>query len=406
MSSARPKVLWLHTQPEHYFNVMMDDLERGKGGGAYEFVAGFMYKGPGVYTQNAVPAVAKSIFLEARAGKGERPAGFFGAYHADWRRELKLSDYAAVIVSGYASRTAREVMRECHRLGIPVAMWTDSNIRSQRGKSFKARVKRRLKKRWLRGILRNLDYVITANSLGVAFWRYYGARRERIILCGYYSDYPRIDAARARERGEVLGKFGLGADAKVLFTAARLVPAKGLDTMVRAFMQGGFGARGWKWLIAGQGPLEGELKALAADAGDAIRFIGFQQPGDNLALTTHADLFVLPSRYEPHGIVISEALAGGTPVLASDVCGAAADLVAPGVSGETFRTDDVGDLTAKLHGLLDEAGKVAGMRAGARRAFEEWFARTSPIRVTNELVGRMISERARGGSARGAGALK
>ena len=66
-----------------------------------------------------------------------------------------------------------------------------------------------------------------------------------------------------RARGEVLRAFGLGESDRVIFSAARLVEVKGLDLMIRAFVAEGLAQRGWKYVIAGVGPLEGQLKSLA-----------------------------------------------------------------------------------------------------------------------------------------------
>ncbi len=121
-----------------------------------------------------------------------------------------------------------------------------------------------------------------------------------------------------------------------LFTAARLVPAKGLDLLIDAFKLARLAERNYHCVIAGTGPLEKALKERAGDLlGKNIHLIGFQQPAKNLTLMAHADLFVLPSIYEPHGIVIAESLA--LPALRfsrSDVCGllCSTDLVIPGIS--------------------------------------------------------------------------
>ncbi len=398
---GRKRVLWLHTQPEHYFNCMMDDLGGGtgyavggKGGGEntqeFEWVAGFSYRGPGWYTQNAKPAVAETIFLRAMAGKDVRPPMMREDYHIDWRADLRDLDFAAVIVSGYGSETPREVMRECVRRKIPVAMWSDSNWRSQIGGGVKGSVKRLLKKQYLKGIVnRRVDSQLTANSLGVEYWRNYGVPAERIVLCPCYSDYRRVDAARLRERGEVLGKIGLRGEDRLLFTAARLVESKGIDVMIRAFVAGGFAGRGWKYVVAGVGPDEAAFKELAGtELGRSIFFVGFQQPEENLALMTQAEAVVLPSRYEPHGIVVAEALAAGTPVVASDVVGSAVDLIQEGLDGRLFKSGDAEDLSRvlKLEGF-------AAMRGAARLAFEKWYSVTSPMLVVPEVVRRMMKAR-------------
>jgi glycosyltransferase involved in cell wall biosynthesis len=389
---ARPCILWLHTQPEHYFNRMMDDLQAR---GEFDFVAAFSSKGPGHYTDYPAPRNVRTIFLTPREGQETSPK-HFGRRHENWRKDLDGLQVDAAIVSGYGSRVHREVIFDCHRRGIPVAMWSDSNLRSQRGRGLKQRVKRRLKKRALSRLVSATDVMLTANSRGVAYWRYYGAAKNNIVLCPCYSDYQRIDDSRATPRQEALELLRIPAGDRYLFTAARLAPAKGLDLMIRAFLAGRYHQQGWHYCIAGTGPQEADLKALAgSELGRSIHILGFRQPRENLLFMAHADVFVLPSVYEPHGIVIPEAMAAGTPVLASDVCGAAFDLITPGVNGDYFKSENVEDLGRKLGTLINDPQRREAMRAEARRAFETWFAATSPIMVVHDTLHRMLKERRR-----------
>ncbi|HVX84289.1 MAG TPA: glycosyltransferase family 4 protein [Phycisphaerae bacterium] len=381
------RVLWLQTQPEHYFNCMMDDLQRASPGDI-EYVAAFSYAGPGWYQNNA-PTLAPSLVLTPRAGvKG--PPSMRGRFHQQGIGELLALDIDAAVVSGYGYRTHREFIRACAARRIPVAMFSDSNLRSQRGQDLKTRARRWLKKRLLRPYIRDVSWLLTANRLGVAYWRYFGAPARKIVLCPYYADYPRAAAAARTPREQVLQRLGLGPEARYLFTAARLVPAKGIDLMIQAFRQLNLGARGWHYLIAGVGPEEAALKAMAGDLSASIHFAGFQQPADNLALMAHAEALVLPSRYEPHGIVIQEAVSMSVPVLASDACGAAADLVVPGVNGALFRSGDAEDLIARLQAFTNDPAGLARMRAGASEVFGDWFHRTNPVIVADRVVRDML----------------
>jgi glycosyltransferase involved in cell wall biosynthesis len=389
--SSRPRILWLHTQPEHYFNCMIDDLARF---GTCEYIAAFARKAKSWATEVPVPEVAKTIILRRLLKAAERDPTYFRRFHANWRVELYPLKFDAAFVAGYAWRTNRELIHDCRRRGIPVAMFTDSNLRSQRGDSFKSKAKRWLKRKVLKSLIADLDYILVTNRLGIAYWRYYGAPSSKIILCPYYADYHRVDLARKTSRAEILGRVpGMkgSADPRYLFTAARLVPAKGLDLLIDAFKNARLAERNYHCVIAGIGPLEQELKDRAGDLlGKHIHFVGFQQPADNLALMAHADVFVLPSIYEPHGIVVQEALAAGTPVLASDVCGAAYDLVIPGISGDQFKSGDSKALQAKLEKLLCDPQRLSAMRSTARATFEKWFAETSPIAIVDQLAQRMI----------------
>jgi glycosyltransferase involved in cell wall biosynthesis len=104
----------------------------------------------------------------------------------------------------------------------------------------------------------------------------------------------------------------------------------------------------------------------------------------------HAEAFVLPSVYEPHGIVIPEAMAAGTPVIATDVCGAAYDLIRAGVNGELFRVGDVARLRKLLEELERDPARHTAMRAAARWDFEAWLAETSPIKVVPQAMRRLL----------------
>jgi glycosyltransferase involved in cell wall biosynthesis len=385
------RLLWLHNQPEHYFNCMLDDLARlPPSSHPIEYVAAFSHTGPGWYKDNA-PQRAPSLVLAPRPGVSGPPT-MSKPYHLDWRQQLFALDFDAAIVSGYGWRTHREFLLECHQRRIPVAMFSDSNLRSQRGRTLKARLKRRLKKHLLRKYIRASNFLLTANSRGIAYWRYFGAPKSKIILCPYYADYPRAQAAAQTPRAELLAKYQLSPTAHYVFTAARLVHDKGIDLAIDAFRSLHQHFPNHHYLVAGVGHDEAALKARAGDLlNKSIHFLGFQQPADNLALIAHADLFLLPSRYEPHGIVIPEAASVGTPILASDVCGAAADLVVPGISGDRFRANSLPDLSRKLAHLLAGGSHLHALRTGAHGVFTEWFHRTNPVRVVDDIAHRMLA---------------
>lgn len=382
------KVLWLHTQPEHYFNLMIDDLNDSSD---FEYVAAFVSKGPGWYSELPVPKKARSIFLRIKPGCEKSASVGFRNAHINWREDINLQEYAAVIVPGYAGYVQRAVIKECHKLGIPLMIMSDSNIRSERGKTLKHRLKRRLKKIFLRPIIKKADVLLPTNSLGAAYWRYYGAPRSKIVVSAYYADYARIEAARSTDRSTVLKQFGLPAEKDLLFSAARLVPVKGLDLMIRAFRELNLGEKGYIYAIAGVGPLEAELKNLAGpELNKSIFFLGFVQPADLMKLMVHAALFVLPSRYEPHGIVIGEAAAAGTPQLVSDVCGAAKDVIVTGKSGWTFRSDDANSFIQALSAIVSRPEKLKLMRCSSMASWRDWFKWTNPVDRVDMIIRHLL----------------
>lgn len=84
----------------------------------------------------------------------------------------------------------------------------------------------------------------------------------------------------------------------------------------------------WDLKIAGTGPLK---KACAQIAG--VQMLGFVQPSDLPAVFEKARCFILPSTFEPWGVVIHEAAAAGLPIIATFQCGAVSRFVYEGVNG-------------------------------------------------------------------------
>src|SRR5262249_43938797 len=120
----------------------------------------------------------------------------------------------------------------------------------------------------------------------------------------------------------------------------------------------------------------------AAIAPGRIRFLGWVSAEEVKAqLYNAADCLVLPSRREGFPTVVGEAMACGTPVLASRV-GGVAELVVPGVTGWLVEPGDDAALAAGLAFVLTHREVVAAMRPQVRAMAE---TRASAARVAAEL---------------------
>jgi len=83
-----------------------------------------------------------------------------------------------------------------------------------------------------------------------------------------------------------------------------------------------------------------------------------------------ADVLVLPSEFEPWGLVVNEALNFGLDVITSDQVGAAADLVRAEDGGHVVPVGNVTALTRAMQ--ICQAERAAGRRAGGKRLIDEW----------------------------------
>ena len=149
----------------------------------------------------------------------------------------------------------------------------------------------------------------------------------------------------------------LSADgAPVVGFAGRLVPEKGLQDVLRALpsLRRQHGA---VLAVAGSGPHDAELRALARELrlGRGVRWLGFLDDAALAAFYRVVDVVVVPSRYEPFGIVALEAVAAGTPVVVART-GGLGDLVEAGVAAASFAPEHVHDLRTAVADVLAAPG--------------------------------------------------
>jgi glycogen(starch) synthase len=166
-----------------------------------------------------------------------------------------------------------------------------------------------------------------------------------------------VAAARAR----------FAADGPLIGFAGRLVYEKGVQHLVHALPELTDRHPGLRVVIAGDGPHKGELQSeihrLRLDG--QVNFAGFV--GNDLPATFAAsDAVVVPSIYEPFGMVALEAAAAGAPLAVSST-GGLAEIVQPGVTGVTFPAKNSDALAAAVAALLADG---VGARRMARQARE------------------------------------
>jgi glycosyltransferase involved in cell wall biosynthesis len=158
---------------------------------------------------------------------------------------------------------------------------------------------------------------------------------------------------------------GSGAGGYAVFVG-RLAQEKGIRFLLRAWGEIG---KKLPLKILGDGPLRADVEAAAA-IDPSIQYLGRKPLPEIYDIVGEAAALVFPSLwYEGLPRTIIEALAKGTPVLASNL-GSMAELVTPGVNGLLFEPGDEVDLEEKVAALT---AQPAAMRAGARKTFEDRY---------------------------------
>ena len=178
----------------------------------------------------------------------------------------------------------------------------------------------------------------------------------RVIPNGVDTERFRPDAAR---RGRLRGEFGAG-DEFVWLAAGRLMWKKDYPTMLCAAAR----LREGILFIAGAGPLEPELKALARELGVRAHFLGSRE--DVASLMNAADGLVLSSVVEGLPMVLLEAAASGLPCVTTDA-GGAREAVVDGQTGFLVPRGDPEALASAMARMVELPGAARhGMGQAAR----------------------------------------
>ena len=199
-----------------------------------------------------------------------------------------------------------------------------------------------------------------------------GYRRVAAIPNGI--DTSALDPSRrALAAAGLRSQLRIPAGAPVVLVAGNLRRVKGPDVALKAFLLLRRRHPDARLVFAGEGPERPALEALAARAGasDAVHFAGFVREELPMFLMG-ADILLATSRAESFGLAVAEALAAGTPVVASRV-GGLPDLVRDGEAGVLVPPEDHRAAARAMDRLLrDEALRRRLGEAGRARVLREF----------------------------------
>lgn len=287
----------------------------------------------------------------------------------------------AVLVTGWHVPIVRKAALEAKLLRIPCVVRGDSNGMEEAG-SF-----RRLRHALLLGLY---DAVLAVGVANERFYRDRGVPADRVFPAPYFVDnrwFEERAATLATRREELRSRWDIPPDRCCFVFAGKLEPRKRvLDLMEAIAICGRDGARA-RALVVGSGEQGEEARHLAQSLGLPVTFAGFLNQTEIVEAFVAADCLVLPSSFEPWGLVVNEAMACGLPAIVSDRVGCWPDLVPDGTTGAVYPCGDVTSLAGRMGELAGDAGR----RAEASMRAREKVAMYSPEAAADGLVAAVAS---------------
>ncbi len=262
-----------------------------------------------------------------------------------------------VVINGYATSLTAFAIAVCRTFSVPYLLRSDASTRLPHPIFSPRHWWPRCASQWSAGGLSvGQKNAIILKNLGI----------PSIFSAPFAIDVDRFRTTASRVRlaqSEFRESFGLPDNVQVVAFAGKFIDVKRPEDLISLAVR----LRGSAHiLMIGDGPKRPELQSAAQ--GLAVTFTGFLNQSEIPEALACADVMVLPSSYEPWGLIVNEAMACGCVPVVSDQVGCAPDLVAG--LGEVYGVGDV------------EALAVA-----VERALRTARAADSPARLAERLAG-------------------
>ncbi|WP_406368873.1 glycosyltransferase [Streptomyces sp. NBC_00647] len=221
-----------------------------------------------------------------------------------------------------------------------------------------------------------------------------GAQRDVLVRAGMPAERLAVKHNFVPEPGA--RREGAG---EHLLYLGRLAEAKGVRLLMAAWDEiAADGGVGVPLVVAGSGPLEGEVTAWAAGRDD-VRYVGLYDPAQCREALARSVAVVAPSTWlEAFGLVVVEAMAAGVPAVAAGH-GAFVELVEDGVTGLLHRPGEPASLASCIRRIAADSARNQEMGQAARRRYEQGFSPAVGLERLVEGYRTAIAGRSGGGDS-------
>jgi glycosyltransferase involved in cell wall biosynthesis len=241
-------------------------------------------------------------------------------------------------------------------------------------------------KRWLEGlVLRRwaTRVAIVAEGARAGVARNFGVLPDHLLALPNAIDPGTVSLPACFDRAQMRQALGAGPGESLLCSVGRLDPSKGHAYFLRALAQLDPG-HPFRAVLVGDGPQRHRLQRIAEKLGlaDRVQLLGVRR--DVAEIVAASDVFVLASLNEGLSQAMLEAMALGTPVVATDV-GGTADAVVPGRTGWLVPAGDATVLATAIAQALDDRRQATTRATAARELIQEEFSWASHLARLEDL---------------------
>ncbi|MEJ2670844.1 MAG: glycosyltransferase family 4 protein [Deltaproteobacteria bacterium] len=300
---------------------------------------------------------------------------FWRPWNYGLARRLSKANFDVLWVHGYNRWFHWLAMAWAKMRGLKVLVRDEATLIS----APRHGLKRQAKKLFFLALRSLGDGFLAIGTLNAKYYQSYGIKPERIFQVPYAVDnrFFREKAKEAsRKRQHLRRELGLEPGRPIILFASKLSQIKRGSDLLEAYLQmtPDSAQEPHPYLVfIGDGEQRQMLEARAGTVKwTSIKFLGFKNQTELPRYYDLCDVLVLPSVFEPWGLVINEVMNAGRAVVVSDQVGCAPDLVKPGENGYVFKTGDVAGLRQALLQVVSNPQKCRALGQKSLEIINNW----------------------------------
>lgn len=269
--------------------------------------------------------------------------------------------YDLFVVDGYSDFAGMYIIEALRIKRIPFILNSDGSFIKE-GNFFSSIIKRHF--------ITSASYWNCSGEYTKKTLIHYGAAADKIStypLSSIFENDLLSNPISIKEKQVLKKELGIS-QTKIAIAVGRFIYSKGFDNLIKAWEKCNF-SNEYGLYIIGEGILKEEYEKVISDLNiKNIKVISFKQSDELIKYYKASDVFVMPTRSDVWGLVINEAMACGLPIISTNKCIAAIELVNDFENGFIVPVDDVEMLTKNLQLLLTDSFMINNM---AKKSIEK-----------------------------------
>lgn len=278
---------------------------------------------------------------------------FGGTINLEIFSELKINHYDAILIDGYMTIGNWLAFFSAWLTKTPIILRGDAYLLNHRS-NFKKLVKKII----LTVLFKKIDAFLALSSTNADYYKYYGVPEEKIFYSpyvinnGYFRKKYKFFSSQ-KKKIKSLNK--INSAVPIILYASKMIHRKRPMDLLKAYEILNKKLPDKAHLVfVGDGPEKKSLEDYTRLKNiKNVSFVGFKNQTDLPKFYAIADVFILPSEIEIYGQVVHEAMNFALPIIATDMVGAAYDVITQGKNGYVYKAGDINKLSEHLSNLIE-----------------------------------------------------